>query len=144
MLSIMKVSEAPFYVAMCEHNELASHRALNFGHLDKKSWVLFGRELHPPLYDSVMRVAEGHKVRPRDLCHIMVPEEAFEFIAERNGLALLTKTGALRIARDGVTLRPTTHAALEAGYTTPSAIIAAFRKALGSTPAQYFKEPSRA
>jgi DNA-binding transcriptional LysR family regulator len=106
MLSALKVSEAPFYVAMSEHNELASHRVLNFGHLDKKSWVLFGRGVHPPLYDSVMRVADGHKVRPRDLHHIMVPEEAFELVAERNGLALLTKTGALRIARDGVTLRP--------------------------------------
>ena len=37
-----------------------------------------------------------------------------------------------------------THAALEAGYSTPSAFIAAFRKALGSTPAQYFKEPTKA
>jgi DNA-binding transcriptional LysR family regulator len=106
MLSMMKVSEAPFYVAMSEHNELASHRALNVCHLDEKSWVLFGRGVHPPLYDSMMRVAEGHKVRPRDLHHILMPEEAFELIAERNGLALLTKTGALRIARDGVTLRP--------------------------------------
>jgi hypothetical protein len=106
MLSMMKVSEAPFYVVMSEHNELASHRTLNFGHLDEKSWVLFGRAVHPPLYDSVMRVAEGHKVRPRDVHHIMVPEEAFEIIAERNGIAFLTKTGALRIARDRVTLRP--------------------------------------
>jgi AraC-like DNA-binding protein/quercetin dioxygenase-like cupin family protein len=32
-----------------------------------------------------------------------------------------------------------THAALEAGYSTPSAFIAAFRKALGSTPTRYFK-----
>jgi AraC-like DNA-binding protein len=31
-----------------------------------------------------------------------------------------------------------THAALEAGYSTPSAFIAAFRKALGSTPTRYF------
>jgi hypothetical protein len=36
----------------------------------------------------------------------MVPEEAFQFITEKNGVALLTKTGALRNARDGVTLRP--------------------------------------
>lgn len=32
-----------------------------------------------------------------------------------------------------------THAALEAGYSTPSALIAAFRKALGTTPTRYFR-----
>jgi len=31
-----------------------------------------------------------------------------------------------------------THAALESGYSTPSAFIAMFRKALGTTPRQYF------
>jgi AraC-like DNA-binding protein len=34
----------------------------------------------------------------------------------------------------------TTTAALEAGYSTPSAFIAMFRKALGTTPRQYFKK----
>jgi AraC-like DNA-binding protein len=32
-----------------------------------------------------------------------------------------------------------THAALEAGYSTPSAFIAMFGKALGTTPAAYFR-----
>ena len=32
-----------------------------------------------------------------------------------------------------------THAALEAGYSTPSAFIAMFRKALGTTPTSYFR-----
>jgi AraC-like DNA-binding protein len=32
------------------------------------------------------------------------------------------------------------HAALEAGYSTSSAFIAMFRKALGTTPRKYFSE----
>lgn len=35
-----------------------------------------------------------------------------------------------------------THAALDAGYSTPSAFISMFRKALGSTPASYFRRPA--
>ena len=34
-----------------------------------------------------------------------------------------------------------THAALEAGYSTPSAFISMFREALGSTPAAFFRRP---
>jgi len=43
---------------------------------------------------------------------------------------------AMRLLGDGAKV---THAALEAGYSTPSAFIAAFRKSLGTTPTRYFK-----
>jgi len=36
-----------------------------------------------------------------------------------------------------------THAALEAGYSTPSAFIAMFRRALGTTPRRYFQDQLR-
>ena len=36
-----------------------------------------------------------------------------------------------------------THAALESGYTTPSAFISMFRKTLGTTPTSYFSKKSR-
>lgn len=46
---------------------------------------------------------------------------------------------AMRLLADGAKV---THAALEAGYSTPSAFISMFRRALGSTPASYFRRPA--
>lgn len=43
---------------------------------------------------------------------------------------------ALRLLAEGAKV---THAALEAGYSTPSAFISMFRKTLGTTPTAYFK-----
>ena len=43
---------------------------------------------------------------------------------------------AMRLLADGAKV---THAALEAGYSTASAFIAMFGRALGTTPANYFR-----
>ena len=43
---------------------------------------------------------------------------------------------AMRLLGEGAKV---THAALEAGYSTPSAFIAAFHKTLGTTPTRYFR-----
>jgi AraC-like DNA-binding protein len=47
---------------------------------------------------------------------------------------------ALRLLAEGAKV---THAALEAGYSTPSAFISMFRKTLGTTPTLYFKTAAR-
>jgi DNA-binding transcriptional LysR family regulator len=106
MLSMTKVDEAPLYIALSEENELAKLTQLSLRNLSHENWIIFGRAVHPPLYDTILRTASDLGVRPRDLHHIMVPEEAYQLIAEKNGIALLTKTGALKNARDGVTIRP--------------------------------------
>lgn len=47
---------------------------------------------------------------------------------------------AMRLLAEGAKV---THAALEAGYSTPSAFISMFRKSLGTTPTAYFKSAAR-
>jgi hypothetical protein len=51
-------------------------------------------------------------------------------------MAATTSLHAGHAAAEGARV---THAALEAGYSTPSAFISMFRKTLGSTPTSYFK-----
>jgi len=47
---------------------------------------------------------------------------------------------AMRLLAEGAKV---THAALDAGYSTPSAFISMFRKSLGTTPTSYFKMAGR-
>jgi AraC-like DNA-binding protein/quercetin dioxygenase-like cupin family protein len=47
---------------------------------------------------------------------------------------------AMRLLAEGATV---THAALESGYSTPSAFISMFRKTLGTTPTIYFKPAAK-
>lgn len=48
----------------------------------------------------------------------------------------LRRMKAMQLLAEGAKL---THAAVEAGYSTPSAFISMFRKTLGTTPSAYFR-----
>jgi len=106
MLSATKIAEAPFYITMSKDDEMAVYEQLSLAELDGKDWVLFERRVHPPLYDAIMRVAQERRVKPAQIHHVMTAEEAFAFIAQGRCLAFLTKSGALRIARGTLTIRP--------------------------------------
>ncbi|MGC2544775.1 MAG: LysR family transcriptional regulator [Silvibacterium sp.] len=112
LLTMVKVAEAPFYIAMSEEDELAGRPAVTLDAMAGRCWILFERRLHPPLYDSVMQLAEERKVTPAKLQHITAPEEAFPFVAEGSCIAFVVKAGALLMARNGVTVRPLVEDAL--------------------------------
>jgi DNA-binding transcriptional LysR family regulator len=106
LLTRVKVSEAPLYVAMAKSDQLARYPMITLNQLNKRDWILFERRLHAPLYDSIIEVADNQKSRPSNMQHIVSPEEAFPFVADRSAVAIVVKTGALRLARNGVTVRP--------------------------------------
>jgi DNA-binding transcriptional LysR family regulator len=105
-LTMVKVGESPFYIAMSEEDELAYEGSVTLDALAGRPWVIFERKMHPPVYDAVMRLAKERNAAPVNLHHIVVPEDAYPFIAQNGGVAFVVKSGAIRIARDGITVRP--------------------------------------
>ena len=111
-LTMTQVAESPFYIAMPEDDELACERSVTLDALANRTWVLFERRMHPPVYDTVMRLAEQRKIVPANIHHIVVPEDAFSLVADSGAVAFVVKSGAIRIARDGITVRPLAEDAL--------------------------------
>jgi DNA-binding transcriptional LysR family regulator len=106
LLTATQIAESPFYIGMSKRDELAKNPSVTLDAMADRCWVLFERRMHPPLYDAVMQQAEQHRIMPAKIQHITIPEDAFPFVAEEGGLVFLTKAGALRMARKGVTVRP--------------------------------------
>jgi DNA-binding transcriptional LysR family regulator len=106
LLTTVKVAEAPFYIAMSEQDPLAGHTSVTLDAMAGRCWILFERRLHPPVYDAIQKLAEQRQIAPAKIQHITDPEEAFPFLLDGSCIAFVVKAGALRIAHNGVTVRP--------------------------------------
>jgi AraC-like DNA-binding protein/mannose-6-phosphate isomerase-like protein (cupin superfamily) len=94
--------------------------------------VLLGDPSDPRPLEQIARNSGASR---RTIERLFVEATGTTFGKWRQQLRLLQ---ALRLLGAGAKV---THAALEAGYSTSSAFIAAFRQALGSTPTRYFRDP---
>lgn len=105
-VSVMNLTNAPYYIVMTMNDGLAAHRSLCLEHLHRRNWVILGRHTNVYLYQTIHSVASDKDVFPSDVYHFTSPEEASELVREHRGLAFLPRAAAWRIARDGLTLRP--------------------------------------
>jgi DNA-binding transcriptional LysR family regulator len=105
-LTCLKMAEEPLYIAMSWNDCLATHREVRLTNLDNRNWVLFSRHVSPYMYDTLQREASKAGVGSSELHHVTGADEAVPLILDRGGLAFLTKTGAWRIAWEGITIRP--------------------------------------
>jgi len=109
----LELMRTPFYIATPERSSLAEYKKLTLAQLHQKNWLLFDRHVHPPLYDSILRAAAQESVQPHSVHHVVTAEEAAqELYAGTAEIAFLTRAGAWRIARNGLTMRPLIHAQL--------------------------------
>ena len=106
----LELMQTPFYIAVPERSPLVGYKELTLAQLHKKTWLLFERHVHPPLYDSILRTAAQEGVQPRSIHHVVTAEEAAQELYGGMGeVAFLTRAGAWRIARNGLTMRPLDH-----------------------------------
>jgi DNA-binding transcriptional LysR family regulator len=106
VLTGLKVDESPFYIVVSQEDELAGYPSLTLAQLAGKRWILFQRQSHPPVYDLLRELAQEAPIIPSGIQHYMVPEEAIPLLNEPGGVVIVAKSGALRIARSGLTMRP--------------------------------------
>jgi hypothetical protein len=106
VLTGLKVDESPFYIVVSQEDELAGYPSLTLAQLAGKRWILFQRQSHPPVYDLLRKLAQEAPIIPSGIQHYMVPEEAIPLLNEPGGVVIVAKSGALRIARSGLTMRP--------------------------------------
>ena len=106
LLTCVQIAEQPFYIAMSKREELARHPAVSLDQMGGRRWILFDRQLHPPLYDTIIYAATERGIRAQSIQHVVAPEEAFPFVADGSAIAFMVKAGALLMARNGVTVRP--------------------------------------
>ena len=81
---------------------------------------------------TLAQICKSSGASKRTIERLFQKEAGMTFGKWRQQLRLMV---AMRLLAEGAKV---THAALEAGYSTPSAFISMFRRALGTTPAGYF------
>ncbi len=109
----LELARTPFYLALPEASTLAESTDITFAQLDQKTWLLFERCVNPQCYDSILRIASEEAVQPRLVDHVVTAEEAAqELYAGHGDVAFLSRAGAWRIARNGITMRPLRHSGL--------------------------------
>lgn len=106
LLGSVILDESPFYIAMSKEDALSKELFLTLDALADRVWVIPERRIHPLVNDMVLKLAEVRKIRPAKIQHVVLPEEAFPYVADGEAIAFVAKSGALRLARNGVTVRP--------------------------------------
>jgi DNA-binding transcriptional LysR family regulator len=86
----------------------AAHKeSLVLEDLAQDAWILFSKQVHPLLRDAILEAAQREAIVPKDLHDVLTAQEAFYLVAQRVGVAILTKPTTLDTrAKKDVIVKP--------------------------------------
>jgi len=105
-LNLLTVAEHPLYIAFSTDDPLVYHNELHLQDLNGREWILPAQHANPHLYELIQVATLENGITATDKHYVMSAEEASQLVLAHKGVAFLTRTGAWRIARDEITMRP--------------------------------------
>ena len=105
-LTLVEIAQAPLYVALPEWHPASGLDEIMLSDLVNDHWILFGKRVHPLLYDAILQRAKEYSIIPKEVHHVVTPEEAIRLVIEHAGVALTAKAAALSNRQPGVVMKP--------------------------------------
>jgi DNA-binding transcriptional LysR family regulator len=111
-LNFLELTSYPLFALMGTWEPAARKRSTCLEDFDDRVWVFISKHVHPVLHDSLLRRAEELGIVPREIQLVTTAEEAAYLVVKHQGIAFLGRTGAWRVARNELTMRPLDEAGL--------------------------------
>ena len=105
-LNHTQVEIRPLYALFRKDDAAASKQSLSLDDFNGRVWVVYGRHVHPYIHDELWALARERRIKPTDFHHVTTAEEAAQLVTQHKGVAFLVRSGAWRVARDGLIMRP--------------------------------------
>jgi DNA-binding transcriptional LysR family regulator len=105
-LTLVEIAQAPLYVALPEWHAASGLEQVMISDLANDHWVVFNKRVHPLLYDAILERARAHGITPKEIHHIVTPEEAVRLVLEHAGIAFMSKATAISNRQSGVVMKP--------------------------------------
>ena len=111
-LTAVPFARAPLYAALPETHPSVRKDRLTLRDLASDQWILFAKQVHPIIRDTILETARGEAIAPEIVHDVFTAQQAFHLVSEHMGIAILTDPTALGFSADGVVVKPVTEESL--------------------------------
>jgi DNA-binding transcriptional LysR family regulator len=105
-ITAVPFARAPLYAALPEHHPAAHKERVALRDLAEDQWILFAKQVHPIVHDTILETARRETIVPKDAHDIFTGQQAVHLVSEHLGVAIVTKHTALGFHSDRVVVKP--------------------------------------
>jgi DNA-binding transcriptional LysR family regulator len=99
-------SREPLYAVLRESHAASRKGQLRLKDLAEDPWILFRERVNPVIHFAVMNLAEQEAIPPRQVHHVLTPQEGIDDVADDLGVAFMPRAAALRYRAAGMIAQP--------------------------------------